>query len=623
MRDDAKALDAVGSRVPVRPGGYVPIGDYALIGDTLTAALVARDGSLDWLCLPDFDDESWFAALLDSERGGRFFVGAPDPAGIERGYLGHSAVLRSRITTGDGVLQVTDLMPLALDGPDRIGPTRRVLRFVEAVEGSPRAAIVFAPRPGYGSRLPPLRQVGARAWTVADGRSWMLLQSDIGLVQAGGATLTGEERLQAGETRQLCLSFCDRDPGVIPPTGAEAEEELEATLAFWADFAGQIDYEGPFREALIRSIVTLRLITYSLSGAVLAAATTSLPEAIGAGRNWDYRFCWLRDASFILHAFVSVGCKGEGAAFLRWLLSATQLTAPRLNTFYTVFGRTDISQRPIQSLEGYRSSGPVHLGNGAQSQLQLDAYGSMLGAALTHVQHGGTISAGEARRLTGYADVAAREWTLPDDGLWEMPGPRCHNTYSKVMCWAALDAYSQLCRCGAIAAAPDRHERERDAIRQSVFDRAWNERRGAFAGAYGADWLDASLLLMPRLGFIDARDPRMVSTFEAIDRELGHGAQMRRYADGLDGMPSTEGTFTACGFWAADYLARRGDTDEAERRIGRLVEHANDLGLMSEELDPESGAQLGNFPQGFSHAGLVGALLALKEAREKKQEGPT
>jgi len=621
QRSDQAARDSDGDEalrpqgLPRRPDGYAPIADYALIGDTRTVALVARDGSLDWLCLPNIDDASVFAALLDCERGGRFFVGPAEKAKVTRHYLEGSAILVTRAATAEGVLQVTDFMPVAVrDAGGPLEPARRVVRMVEAIEGRPRVAVHYAPRPDYANAVPRLRQSGRRSWVMADGRDFLLLQSGIALAQTSRGTLVGEERLQAGEQRILSISFVRNGIGVVPPAGEVCERERDSTLRFWQNLCARIDYDGPFREAVIRSMVTLRLLTFSLSGAVVAAPTCALPEAIGGKRNWDYRYCWLRDAAFILHSFLVLGLEEEGKAFFRWLMHATQLTAPRLQTLYTVFGRTDVSEKTIESLEGYRRSAPVNLGNGAESQLQLDAYGAMLTSALIYVEHGQTLGAAEQSRLKGFGDVVRSDWTLPDNGLWEMRGGRKHNTYSKVMCWAALDALVKLCQRGAVRADPEPYAREREAIHDAVLTRGWNETRGAFTGAFGHDFLDASLLLMPRLGIIPADDPRMVATFEAIDEELGHGAQVRRYRDGIDGFSSTEGTFTACGFWAADYLARRGDTKAAKERIEALIGLANDLLLMSEEVDPHTGALLGNFPQGFSHAGLVGAALALGQA---------
>jgi GH15 family glucan-1,4-alpha-glucosidase len=448
----------------------------------------------------------------------------------------------------------------------------------------------------------------------------MLVQSDIALEETASGTLEGRARLAPGARRQVSLAFSMGAPGIVPPTDpAHARAELDATLGWWRALESRVEYQGPFREAVLRSLVTLRLLAFSQSGAVVAAPTTSLPEAIGAARNYDYRYCWLRDASFVLNAFASLGQTDVAAAFFRWLMHATQLTAPKLQTFYTVFGRTNVGERPIKTLEGYRGSAPVLLGNAAESQLQLDAYGSVMTAVAAYCRHGGRVGASEQRRLRRIAEIVVRHWSLPDDGLWEMPGPRVHNTYSKVMCWAALDAYVALCREGHVRADATSFARERDRIRASVMARGWSESRQAFTGAYGQDWLDASLTLMPRFGIIAADDPRMVATFERLDAELGHGAHMRRYADGIDGMEGTEGTFTACGFWAADYLARRGDTDAAEARIGALIGRSNDLMLMAEELDPDTGAQLGNFPQAFSHAGLIGAVMALQEARNRER----
>jgi GH15 family glucan-1,4-alpha-glucosidase len=369
---------------------------------------------------------------------------------------------------------------------------------------------------------------------------------------------------------------------------------------------------------VLRSLVVLRLLTFSQSGAVVAAATTSLPEAIGGRRNWDYRFCWLRDSYFVLNSFMDLGLAEEGCAFFRWLMHATQMTAPRLNTLYTVFGRTDTAApQEVKSLEGYRGSGPVHRGNGAVKQFQLDAHGAVLVCALILAEHGGEIGRAEQRRLRGFAEAIRQDWTLPDNGLWEMRGPRKHHTYSKVMCWAALDAMVRLCERGAVDADAAQYTADRDLIRDTILRQSWNAERGAFIGAFGHDYLDASLLLMPRLGFLPADDPRMVSTFDAIERSLGHGAQLHRYRNGIDGFSRNEGTFTACGFWAADYLARRGDVGAARRRIADLLGHANDLQLMAEELDPESGEQLGNFPQGLSHTAFIEAVLALQQAERK------
>jgi GH15 family glucan-1,4-alpha-glucosidase len=609
-------------RLPARPDGYLPIADYAVIGDTRTLALVGRDGSIDWLCLPNVDDASVFAALLDRERGGHFLVGVSGPAEIERRYAPETAVLITRFTTSEGVIELTDFMPLALhDAIGAMEPARRVVRIAEAIAGNPRLCVHFVPRPEYGAAMADPRPAGQKSWVIADGRDFLLLQSDVPLAAPMRGTLVGQKRLVVGEKCRFALSFCRNAPGIIPPGGEAVDRECNNTVEFWQRLCDRIDYNGSFRDAVIRSLITLRLLSFSLSGAVVAAATSSLPEAIGGARNWDYRFCWLRDSYFVLHGFLAFGLQEEGSAFFRWLMHATQLTAPHLETLYTVFGRTDVEPHQLKSLEGYRRSAPVHRGNGATSQLQLDAYGAVLKCALVLAEHGGDIGKSEQRRLRGFADVVRSDWTLPDNGLWEMRGGRKHNTYSKVMCWGALDAMVRLCQRGSIDADGAIYARDRDLVRDAILRQAWNAERRAFTGAFGHDFLDASLLLMPRLGFLPADDPRMVSTFDAIERDLGHGAQLRRYPKGIDGFDQGEGTFTACGYWAAEYLARRGDTDAARSRIADLLALANDVQLMSEEIDAASGEQLGNFPQGLSHAGFLGAVLALNEA-DAKRTGP-
>ncbi len=603
-----------------RQARYMPIADYALIGDTHAAALIARDGAIDWLCLPDMPDDSIFAELLDRERGGCFFAGSAQGARSTRRYLPHSPVLETTHETADGILRITDFMPIPRDGKQRhVAAARRLIRLVEAVEGQPELAVRFAPRPQYGEVLPRLRQRGRGVWTMSDGRDFLALHSDLPLERSAHGTLTARTRLTKGERRTLAMSFCRSDIGVLVPLQG-CRGELDSTLGWWQDFCAACTHDGPFQAEVLRSFITLRLLTFSQSGAVLAAPTTSLPEAVGGTRNWDYRYCWLRDASFIMGSFLDLGYEEEGEAFFRWLIHATQLTAPRLDVLYDVFGHTMVPERTRHALEGWRGSAPVRTGNGAQGQLQLDVYGEMVNSALLYARAGGTLDFAQRRRLREFADIVCQSWTLPDNGMWEMRNGRRHHTYSKAMCWAALDSVLQLCEMGHLRLDTDRLSRERDAIRASILAQGVNRKAGTLTGAYGHDYMDASLLLLPRMGLIAPDDPLMVATFDRIERDLGHGAQIRRYPDGLDGFTSTEGTFTACGFWAADYLARRGDTDAARARIAELLQNANDLGLMSEETDPETGEMLGNFPQAFSHAGLIRAASSL--GRQEQGETP-
>ena len=596
---------------------YRPIGEYAVIGDTLTAALVSRSGSIDWLCLPRFDDGAIFSALLDAERGGFFSVGPAAPARTTRRYLDNSCVLVTRHEAEDGVLEVTDFLSLP-PGNNGTGPRaqREDIRRVRALAGAPCLSVRIAPRPRYGV-IKKIRRHTDHLWSINSSKESVYLHGDFPLARGAAATLEGTARLTAGQAGDIVLNYTHGAINVLPAASAQIDRKAEQATRYWQGYAGKVSYDGPFQKQVVRSALVLRMLTFSTSGAVLAAVTMGLPEAVGGSRNWDYRYCWLRDASFIMHGFASLGLRQEGDAFFRWLMHATQLSAPRLRPVYDVHGRTDLDASPLRNHEGYRQSGPVRRGNDATFQLQLDAYGSVLQAALVFAQSGGKLSRSELHRLAGFARTVCDVWTLPDNGLWEQPDPRRHHTYSKVMCWAALDAFIKLGEQGLHDHELEHFRRERAAIRESVLARAWNEHKQAFTGAYDADWLDASTLLLPRLGFLDANDPRMVGTYQAIEESLAHGPHLRRYPHGVDGFASREGCFTACGYWAADYLARRGDIQAAEQRVGDLLRSANDLGLMSEETDSETGAMLGNFPQGFSHAALIGAALAIEENRDK------
>lgn len=598
-----------------RSGLYPPISTYGIIGDGRTAALVSQDGSVDWLCLPDFDGPSLLAALLDRHSGGRLGIRPPGEHRSSRHYLDGTPVLETTFETAEGSFRVTDFMPLMLGGiSGRIEPERQLIRIVEGISGLPEVELSFDPRPDYGQKQPILNQRGKLGWTFAHGADLYLFRTDLEADTEGFGSLRGTTRLEPGERRYVSLSFTRRDIGVIPGLGGECDEKLDETCRWWTDWISKCTYEGEWPEAVKRSLVTLRLLNFNQSGAVVAAATTSLPEAIGGVRNWDYRFCWLRDSAFILRAFIDMGYDEEGEGFLSWLLHATRQTAPRLKPLYSIYGRSGGGERDAQALEGYMGSAPVRVGNGAADQVQLDVYGAVIAAAHDYVRRGGRLGAQERRLLLGMGQVVIADWRRPDAGIWEIRGGPLHNTYSKAQCWAALDRLIRLIDDGHMKGPRDTLEEERDRIRVSVMKEGWNEEKQRFDGAYGRDFVDASTLLMPRLGIIAADDPRMIATFETIDRELGDGELLLRYNQGIDGFSSQEGAFVVCSFWAIDYLARRGDLDEAKRRFAAMLARANDLGLYPEEIDGDTNEMLGNFPQAYSHAGLIGAAMTIGAA---------
>ena len=606
--------------LPRRASAYVPIGDYAVIGDTLTAALIARDGALDWLCFPNFDSPSWFASMLDAHRGGRCHVGPVGEATTERHYLDGTPILETRHRTEDGVLKVTDFMPLALGGGHSLRPGRRVLRLIEAVEGTPQVALSIAPRPDYARHVPKLRRAGKVGWAVADGRQHLLIQSDIPLEETSPSTVTGRERLKAGERRLLSPVLRRQGAGHCPRDGSGALGRAGPDPALVESMVGDIDYDGPFRDEVHRSLVTLRLLDFSQSGAVIAAPTMGLPETPGGMRNYDYRFCWLRDASFILDAFLSLGCVEEGAGLLSLAAERHAASPTRSCTASTASSAAPTSADQPKSLDGWRSSAPVRLGNAANSQLQLDAYGSIIGAALFYIA---------PRQGPGPAPRSRACWFRAAGDGRNGPGPttacgRCRTPAATIpiprRCAGRRSTADQLSAADGfgVDTGVSWPSATGSAIMCSLPP---GTRSGGLYRRPGRDWLDSAVLLLPRSASSTPDDPRMVATYETIHRELGCGPQLYRYTPGVDGLPGREGTFTVCGFWAADYLASAGRCDEAEARIEALLAHANDLGLMSEELDPDSGVLLGNFPQGFSHAGIIGAAIALKRRPGRQTRG--
>jgi GH15 family glucan-1,4-alpha-glucosidase len=507
---------------------YPPISDYALIGDTKTGALVSRSGSLDWCCLPDFDSPSVFGALLDRLTGGRLHIGPTGESTVRRRYLDPAPILETRFETDGGVLRVTDFMPRIENTARRTESQREVLRLIEVERGAVEVDILYAPRPNYG-KAPRIVPDGPGLWTIRSGREVLFLHSDQPL-EVEGDRAFARATLEAGAQRIVALAYERGEIGVLPSVGPEARQKLQRTHVWWDNWAAGLETGTRYREAVLRSAQVLRLLSFGNSGAVLAAPTMALPEIMGGTLNWDYRYCWLRDAAYILQAFAGVGRAMEAQPFLRWLLHATRMTSPRLATVYDVYGRTLGREQILSRFEGYRGSGPVRLGNAAHGQLQLDVWGSLIRAADHFARHGGKLDVVERRILRDLGEHVCRIWREPDDGIWEKRGPRRHTTYGKAMCWSALDTLLDMARRGLIEVPVDRFAAEADRIRDHVLADGWNSSRRAYTAAFGHDDLDASVLTLPILGIVEATHPRMVATFERIDEELGHGALIDRYA---------------------------------------------------------------------------------------------
>ncbi len=603
------------------------IGDYALLGDCRTAALVSRAGSVDWLCLPRFDGPAVFAALLDPEHGGRFAVRPAGRFAARRRYLPHTNVLETVFTAEGGVLRLTDAMTVAAEEEKRraLQPEHELLRCLECLSGEVEVEVACDPRPGFGLGLPAVRHGRPGEHCLTFGRYALALRSDVALHPAAGRPgLVGRGRLRAGDRRLLCLAATCNEPAVLPPLGAAALDRLDRTRRWWERWAGRCRYSGPQAEAVVRSALTLKLLCYAPSGALVAAPTTSLPEWPGGVRNWDYRFCWPRDASWTVGALLDLGYEEEATAFFSWLLHATYRHRRALHALYDLHGEEAPPERELPHLAGHAGSRPVRVGNAAKRQLQLDVYGEVVDAAFQFCDRGGTLDGAQGRLLAGLGETVCRLWRRPDHGIWEpRDGPR-HHTFSKAMCWVALDRLLRLGDRGVVRVPAARFAGEREAIRREVEARGWNPRLGSYASELGGEELDASLLLLGHFGYAEPASPRMAKTVARVREGLGvHGRPglLYRYLPGGDGLPPGEGAFGVCGFWCVEALARASATGEALDLLDRLAADGNDLGLFAEQVHPDTGAPLGNFPQAFTHLGLVRAALVLAE-RMGQAEAP-
>ncbi|GAB4100926.1 glycoside hydrolase family 15 protein [Sinomonas halotolerans] len=588
------------------------IEDYAVIGDLQTAALVGMDGSIDWLCLPHFDSPSCFGALLGTPDHGRWRI-APVGAATctSRRYLPGTLVLESVWETDDGAARVVDFMPPRDSACD-------VVRIVEGVSGSVPVEMDLALRFDYGHVVPWVRRREGVLHAVAG--------PDAAYVTTT-APLVGRDRRTVSA---FTVGPGDRVPFVLTwrPSHerwepcADAEVSLERTLAYWDEWSSRCRVTGPYKDAVDRSLITLKALTFGPTGGIAAAATTSLPEWLGGERNWDYRYCWLRDATLTLQPLLAAGYTEEAGAWRDWLLRAVAGDPADLQIMYSLTGRRRVPEDTLHWLPGYEASAPVRIGNAAAEQLQLDVWGEVLDAlALTRNALGTEDSWNLQCALMDHLE---RVWRQPDNGLWEMRGPRRHFTHSKVMAWVAADRMARGITESGLEGPLERWTAVRDEIRADVLAHGMDPTGSHFVQSYGSSELDAALLLIPRVGFLPYDDPRVVATIEAVQRELAADGFLLRYRteSGADGLPGTEGVFLACSFWLVTALVGIGRRDEARRLFEDLLELRNDVGLLSEEYDPRLGRQLGNTPQAFSHFGLINAAVALEQGMGRSDEPP-
>jgi GH15 family glucan-1,4-alpha-glucosidase len=608
---------------PAARPASTPIADYGLLADCTSAALVDRTGSIDWLCLPRYDSDSILGRLLDPAAG-HWSIRPAGEFTVERRYLPGTLVVETTFTTAGGTVQLRDAMAFAegqrghdlgFDAP------HEVVREVVGLSGEVDLVLDLAPRPEYGLIRPLIRLEEGGARTFGSGR--VAIGSSVPLV-VEDASLRAAFTIGAGERRGFSLRWAAPDSrDALQPTPAGAVgARLDDTIEAWRSWEAEHDiYDGPHKELVRLSSRVLKGLTYRPTGAVVAAPTTSLPETVGGERNWDYRFSWIRDSSLTIEALYIGACSDEAEEFISFMTSAAGGRADEgsLQIMYGIGGEHDLSERELPHLAGWRDSQPVRVGNGAWNQVQLDVYGELLNALHLHRDRLGDFHPEIQSFVADLADTAARRWTERDSGIWEMRGDPRHHLSSKVLCWTALDRAVSLAPQLGDYAKTKEWTVARDAIRDAILTEGWSEERQAFAQSFGSDELDAAQLLMPIYGFLPATDPRMRSTIDAIADTLTEDGLVLRYRaeEGLnaDGLTGEEGTFVICSFWLVSCLAMAGEVDRAERLFDQLVGYSNDLGLLGEEIDTASGEQLGNFPQAYSHIGLITAAWEIDKAR--------
>jgi GH15 family glucan-1,4-alpha-glucosidase len=587
------------------------IEDYAIIGDTETAALVGKNGSIDWLCAPRFDSTAFFAALLGTEANGHWQIApAAEVRRVERRYRPGTLVLETDFETDDGLVRLIDCMPLG-DGHND------VVRIVEGLRGQVAMQMQLKPRFDYGKLIPAVGRIDQGIFAVA-GPDAVCLRTPVEL-DLQDATASAAFTVSEGERVPFHLAWYWSH--VQRPEPVDALNMVARTESWWREWSGRCTYKGEHHGDVLRSLITLKALTYAPTGAIVAALTTSLPEEIGGERNWDYRFCWLRDGSFTLAPLVQSGYMEEAIAWRDWLLRAIAGDPSQLQLMYGIGGEHRLTELDLTWLAGYEGSKPVRIGNAASEQFQLDIFGEVFAVLY------GAWEAGLPQRdpthspgivLADVVDLLESKWREPDEGIWEVRGQRQHFTYSKVSAWTAFDRAIKISEATGADVPLERWRSSRDEIHAEVLAKGFDAERNTFVQYYGGKGLDASLLLIPTFGFLPADDPRVLGTIDAIQREICDGPFVWRYSteEGVDGLAGSEGAFLICSFWLVSALAKAGRVEEAARNLQQLMALQNDVGLLSEEYDPQGKRLLGNFPQAFSHIGLLRSIFAIAEARQ-------
>jgi alpha,alpha-trehalase len=590
---------------------YPPISDYALLSDCHSGALVSKDGSIDWCAFHRFEARPVFARLLDWERGGFFRIAPTDEYEATRAYIRNTNVLETRFETKTGVITLTDGLVVRVEEGH---PDHRLVRRVQCESGEVTVEARFEPRFDYGLTEPRVELVDEDVVLAYGGPDALVLQSELEIGTADISACDATRTLSEGDDALIALTW--QLPQELDPERLPREQilgELEGTIGFWQAWAERCGYKGPYRDEVLRSGLVLKGLTNAPTGAIVAAATTSLPEEIGGERNWDYRYSWLRDSALTVNALFLLGYTQEAHDYVRWLKRTTAGSAKALQIMYGAGGERFLPEIELDHLDGYRGSRPVRVGNQAAKQFQLDVYGELLDAAWHYRRNGGEIDDVFWDFLCRTGDAVLERWQQPDSGIWEIRGDMLHFVSSKVMAWVALDRLSRLAEIDDREGDVDAWRKACKEIRRRVDEQGVDPETNAFRQYVGDDGRsDAANLLIPIVGFADFDDPRVQATTERVSAELAADGLVRRYlTDGMDGIDGDEGAFLICSFWLVECLARGGDEDRARELFERLIAHCNDVGLLSEEVDPASGELLGNFPQAFSHLGLIQAAIAL------------